>query len=442
MSKLELTININYVKNWDVYSGIRELIQNTADAHDIGYPMKITYNSNRKEPVLTLTNFGITLKKDSLLLGTTTKSDDIRQRGCFGEGMKLGWLALLRAGLKVWIKSGTEKWVPTLSFSDTYQSELLTVQTSKINYENCVKVEVRGLDPNIWEQFRQRILFSPGTELNKNEYITVNENKILTKEDLRGQLFVKGLWVTHLPGNYWFGYDLNDIKLDRDRKLADPWDLQYAIRSVLNEADISIDDLWTLLSTDKWEETRIIANTHSFWGIEELAKKITEKFHLEFGSDIIPVENTSQSMEAAQCGLRTKVVSKAIKILVESTEGKYEDKRDLRVTEHNQMYSIDELEDKERTNLYWAYNLMEKVTESPFSLNVVDFYGEHVVGMYKNQNIFLARKVLKNRPQLIATLVHETAHQKGDDATVEHREEIERLFGELIDKLTKGEINE
>jgi hypothetical protein len=439
MSKLELTISTNYVRSWNIYEGLRELVQNAADANDIGYPMKITYNPNRKEPTLTLVNQGISLSRDSLLLGTTSKNDDIRQRGCFGEGMKLGWLSLLRAGLKVWIKSGAEKWVPTLTFSDTYQSELLTVETSKATYENCIKVEVRGLEPDAWKECRQRILFSPGVELNKDEYIPTSEGKILTREDLRGKLFVKGLWITNMMGEYWFGYDFNNLEVDRDRKLADPYTLESAIRSSLDSADIPIEDLWTLFGSKQWQESRIIAESYTALFVSNLAARVTEEFHSRYGSDCIPVSCTSQSVEAAQHGLRTQVVSESIRHLVEFVEGKYEDKKNARALEYEKVYSVDELDNKERNNFIWVCNLGKRVADPLPPISVVDFHGENILGSHeiRSGDIGLARKILRDRTQLVSALIHEIAHKKGDDGTVEHIREEERLFGELITKLSE-----
>lgn len=440
MPKLELTIATDYVRNWDVLTGIRELIQNTVDANDIGYEMEIKYNPDRKEPTLILVNRGITLSRDALLLGTTTKADDDRQRGCFGEGMKLGWLTLLRAGLKIWIKSGDEKWVPTLAYSDTYQSELLTVETSKAKYENCIKVEVRGLGPDIWDQYRSQILFSPGIELKRNEYIAASKDRILTREDLRGKLFVRGLYVSQLPGSYWFGYDFYDLKLDRDRKIADPWDLKSAIRGCLNNAAerklLPIDDMYLMLDSNRWEEHHIVAETWSIYQLSELANQIATRFHNEYGKDCIPVEDTFQSMEAAQHGLRTKVVSKAIKALIESIDGKYEDKKNNRALEVNKAYDFYELTEEEQQNIFWARDCLERIDEQ-LKINIVDFYGENVLGAYKSGDISISKKVVVDRSQFIATIVHELAHRGGlQDGSVEHRNEEERLFSNLIYKLT------
>jgi len=442
MSKLELTLNPNYVPSWTVENALRELIQNCVDANDIGYPMKIAYNSNRKEPTLTLTNTGTTIGRDSLLLGSTTKLNDNRQRGCFGEGMKLGWLVLLRAGLKIWIKSGDEKWVPNLAYSDTYKSDLLTVETGKATYENAIVVEVRGLEPDVWEEFRQHILFSPGVELNRQDFINAGKDSILTREDLRGKLFVRGLYVGHLPGEYWFGYNFFDIKLDRDRKLADPWDLKNAIRTCLNTASergtMPIEDMYLMLNGDRWEEQRIIADTWSASMVSELTYCIASYFHKENGKDCIPVETTSESMDAAQHGLRSKVVSRAIKTLVEFVDGKFQDKKNSKATETNRTYGFEELTKEEQDNIFWAKDCLDKIKE-PLNINIVDFYGEHILGNYRSSSdICIAKKILTDKSQFIATIVHEISHRAGGDDDVAHRNEEEKLFGNLIHKISES----
>ena len=49
---LELTLNPEYVRDWDNWEAIRELLQNALDADDKGYPISISYITNTKSPQL------------------------------------------------------------------------------------------------------------------------------------------------------------------------------------------------------------------------------------------------------------------------------------------------------------------------------------------------------------------------------------------------------
>ena len=90
MSLIELTIDTNYLPDWGVQEGLRELLQNTKDAEvSTGFPAYINYKPNK----VTLVNNYAKINRDVLLFGKTTKVDDERMIGHFGEGMKLGILS-------------------------------------------------------------------------------------------------------------------------------------------------------------------------------------------------------------------------------------------------------------------------------------------------------------------------------------------------------------
>ena len=68
---LELSLNPNYVKTWGAWEAIRELLQNAQDADDMGHSATVEYITNTKLPMLRITTDGITINRDTLLLGTT-----------------------------------------------------------------------------------------------------------------------------------------------------------------------------------------------------------------------------------------------------------------------------------------------------------------------------------------------------------------------------------
>jgi len=66
-----------------------------------------------RQGVLRIENEGAHLSREALLFGTTSKMGRADLIGKFGEGLKLGVLALVRAGRPVTIRSGSEVWNPT-----------------------------------------------------------------------------------------------------------------------------------------------------------------------------------------------------------------------------------------------------------------------------------------------------------------------------------------
>ena len=442
MSKLELTISPDYVRSWGIWEAVRELIQNAIDSHEAGHEMEITYNKNREQPTLQIVNRGVVLDKSTLLLGNTSKSGNPNARGQFGEGYKLAWLTLLRSNHQIWVRSGHERWIPKIEFSDTYNSNLLTVDVAKTNtFESDYRVEIRGLAECDWLAIKERFLFPPFVSVKEKEMIDLGGSKILLSRQLRGHLFVKGIWVGDLPGKYWFGYDLGSLKLDRDRRLADPWDLKYAIKNVLNDAaqqnKINSEDLWDLFQGDQWEESRIIMDMGDF-GTESLAAKISEHFKKlnGEGSEIVPVESMQESIQAQHFGLKGIVVPKPIKRLVEQKEGKFEDRRSQKALDIKDRFGVESLSPEEIDNFTWAVDLLRRI-QIDHPVVIVEFFGEKVMGTFNNGEVSVAKKILVDRKELISTIVHEIAHHQGDDGSVQHRAAIEEIFGRLVVELSK-----
>lgn len=446
MATLELTIDPKYCPIFDTYAAVRELIQNAKDGDTAGFPMAVSYNKNRKEPTLQLINRGAQLDKSSLLMGGTTKRGNPDMIGTHGDGLKVAFLTLLRSGHSIWIRTGYETWIPEISYSETYKSDLLKVKVTKSQtFESDLVVEVRGLAECDWLAIKERFLFKPFVSLKEDEKIELGGNQILTGEKYRGHLFVKGIWVCSMPGKYWFGYNLNHLKLDRDRRLADPWDLKYEIRSVLESAaqqnKLSAEDLYLLFQGDSWEESRIIMDMGDY-GTNALAAKVTEHFRSLNGSttEVVAVDSMQDSIAAQHFGLKGVVVSKPIKRLVETVEGKFEDRRQQKALDAQKRYGVESLSGEELENFTWALDLLRKVNVD-YPVVVVDFFGEKVLGTFNlgSGELCVAKKLLIDRKELIATLAHEVAHQQSNqvDGTVGHRAAIEDLFARIVVELTK-----
>lgn len=104
MAKIELSITTTYCPDWSSWEGIRELIQNARDAEvQHGATMSVVHRPDTR--TLVITNEGVTLSREALLFGNTSKVGRSDMIGHFGEGMKVGILALLRVGGGVVIRT-------------------------------------------------------------------------------------------------------------------------------------------------------------------------------------------------------------------------------------------------------------------------------------------------------------------------------------------------
>jgi hypothetical protein len=345
--------------------------------------------------------------------------------------MKLACLVLVRNGLDVKIRSGEEQWVPKIDFSGNFNSNLLMVDTSPCKYRNSVQVDIIGLCENDWEIIQSRIL-----DLKKpkdKEIIRVGRyNNILKGERFKNQLFIKGIYVSRLPGDYYFGYDLIDVSLDRDRRLANPWDLKFEIRkclsSALAEGHLPIENVLEILHGD-YEENSAIADSYRS---DSLSQTITEDFIKKHGENAVPVSDTAQSVEARQYGFAAVVVPKVIKSLVEREIGDFDSKKDSKKIDIQKRYSASELDIEEEKNFLWSFKLIQAVEPAVDNLTVVDFFGENTLGLFKGGEIYISKKIMTDRKEVIETVIHEAAHHYGADGTKEHSDMRDAIAAKII----------
>ncbi|MBI2448857.1 hypothetical protein HYV49_01025 [Candidatus Pacearchaeota archaeon] len=197
---------------------------------------------------------------------------------------------------------------------------------------------------------------------------------------------------------------------------------------------LSDEDIYLLFEKDQWEESRIIGDWAEY-GTEQLAAKVAQYFHKSKGKDVIPVDSMQDAIELQNHGMNGVVVPKTIKKLIELQEGSAESKKQKRAYEYS---IVSELSETEQHNFLWAVNLLKSI-KLELPIQVVNFVGENVFGIHKPGEVYLSKKILSDRKELVATLVHEIAHEKGNDGEPNHIKEMENIFSQLIVKLTKEE---
>jgi len=295
METLTYGISTNYVKSWTWETGIRELFQNWLDADGQEHG-SVDYDVESQ--MLILTNPG-QLTRKSLLLGESEKPSG--SIGQFGEGYKLGALALLREGKSLTLQSGTMSFCAGLyAFEDEFCLQF-SLREADTEYPDQVRAIIHPITVAEWEQIDQ--LFSP------DALYTTDRGEVLEEQ----RLYVGGLYVKDLDKvQYTYGYNLrpSNVQINRDREMIESFDLKYEIAAIWSELQPTHPDkVWDLISKQSIE----VAHLH--YHIQREQKKNVVNRMLQSG--LLFVRDDHQASKAQDLG-HTAVVNSDLGRLTES----------------------------------------------------------------------------------------------------------------------------
>jgi hypothetical protein len=381
------------------------------------------------------------------LIGFSTKRDDRRLAGQYGEGLVLGILALVRGGHNVKIRTGGEVWIPRIERHEQVDTDVLVFQINPgRKEENRVAFEINRVSETMYKELPKKFLFLSAHK-ETDERVKTEYGTLLLSQETRGDLYVKGIWVCHDP-ELAFAYDFSDCETDRDRKMIDSYDLRYATRKVWSSAlrmrpDL-IEDFMKIVVDERKDSLGVDAFGVSYFD-EETRKKIAADFRRMFGDDAVPVSNLAESEEMNHMGRRGILVSKAWQALLESVFGKLSDVQAKLAKEGQKKYGWSDLSTIEQKHLMYAIDTLNRV-ENVITINlidIVDFRDQKIEGLWKDDRLLLSKSVLSSRSKALLVLVHESAHliSVAGDGEKEHVSMIESLWSRIVDVLNP-EIDE
>lgn len=438
MAKFALPIKSTYVPDWGIWECLREFVQNAKDEEDDkGSEMKISHSGT----TLSVFNRGADMDRSVLLLGQTSKVDRADLRGQFGEGLNLALLAGVRAGLSIVIYTQTERWTASIEPSDEYAGEeCLVVHSRKLpNRRNGVEVQIDGLDAGAWEELKKLFIFL--SDLPDSQAIRVpGRGALLLGKEYRGKVFAKGVFVSNLR-DFEYGYDLNTVSLDRDRRMVDVWDVQYAAGALFKDAvarrpEALKADVYRMLR-DGAEDVR---GMHYHVPKEsDVMSVLKDAFVEEHGEDAVPVANTSESAKVDRAGKRGIVVAEALRKILQADMGTPEEIVQKGLKDVVETHAWSDLAEAEKETLSLAAMALDAVLEGRQEVlsrvEVVSFRDEKLQGTcdLESGTIRISRAMLVSVPAALRTLVHEEAHsisRAGDGDTL-HTATIEELWTKL-----------
>lgn len=229
----------------------------------------ISYDAARQR--LVMVNRGVELTRKVLLLGYSSKATHANVIGCFGEGMKVGALALLRDGLRMTMYTRTDVWAFEVAHDESFGEKVLTVLVSPraargrawgggarhavfdddgsleavfgaLGLEDTATV-VEGVRPGVWRQYMPRFLFLERAVTQRagegdRDCVQTERGTLLLHPRHAGLVFVKGIWICSLreedggPG-LSAGVDFAKLELDRDRRsVMRMSDIEHAVSAM------------------------------------------------------------------------------------------------------------------------------------------------------------------------------------------------------------------
>lgn len=431
--RYEVSVKADYVPNWGIKEAFREFQSNAQDAERECFAKASTTYRNG---TVYIENDDVVIPREALLFGHTTKHGHSQMIGQFGEGLKLACLAAVRAGYDVKIRSGSELWKPSMQESKVFPgTNVLTFDISSGKADrNRVVVEMAGISPELWDEFQRMFLTLQKTS--DESCILTRHGSLLLDPNHKGRIYVKGVFVQH-DCFLKYGYDLTSVSVDRDRKLIDRWDMQYAVKEIWCDAATKTPKLSQQFLDMLESQEGDVAHFDSYVS-DEVATLVAARFAATHGDEAFPVLNLADAEDVGHLGRRGVVVSKAMHAIVTKKLGSIDKLRESLRTQVSKLYSLDELSDKQKRVLILALQRVGSVRPIDFAdVDVVDFRSEHIEGLFKDGRIVLRSSLLDNFERTLQVMVHEVAHRKGGDGSAAHVAEIEDIWVGIFASLRK-----
>lgn len=329
MSKYELSLNKDYVPDWTIVDAVRELFQNALDQQTTVEGNDMFFNYDEPTQTLEIGNKLSVLDPSTLLLGSSTKRDDDKTIGQFGEGYKVATLVLLREGKNITFYNYGRKevWRPRFVKSRRYGTDILTFFTERYIWKSAPNNDLTILIEGITPEEYGRVVDS-NLHLSKvSRFIDTNYGRILMEDKYKGRVFVNGLYVCeYAPYHYGYDFKPSEIQLDRDRKLVSDFNLRWLASKMWAEpveGNTEMVEVAAQLIADNAADVAFVGDVYTYKSqVREIAQRAYLAFKNEYGVNAIPV-TSNHEMDGLSPSYKPIIVSEQLKkVLTQSPEYK------------------------------------------------------------------------------------------------------------------------
>lgn len=313
--RFELSITPDYVANWKFANAIKELIQNGVDAETSNPKCEFILDYDSENEELIFVNRESSLPLNSLLLGKTTKKDDAKTVGQFGEGYKIAALVLTRLGHTFEIENGNTGniWKASITTSSNFEDEQVLVfdicQSDEKTNDLVIRIgnvtsEEYGEIEDLWLDF-----YDDYDTLKK---ISTDFGDILLGEEYASKVYVNRIFIQEDKSlKYGYNFKPEHIELERDRFACNWVDLRTATSEMTAQAlfndDIDIDIFIEMIS----DRNSDVYFEYPFARDDTISKKIMLSFEKQY-PNCIPVENQERMEMVRKFGGKPVLIPKRI----------------------------------------------------------------------------------------------------------------------------------
>lgn len=429
MAKFQYPVTIDYVSDWRMLHGLREVLANGIDAEiSVGAKLTVLYDSRKN--VLRVRNSGTRLDVKALYFGGTNKTGHKQLIGQYGEGLKLALLVFARTGVRCVVRNDDELWTCAIE-PDKNGIGVLTIDIKKAKVATGdVEVEVSGVEPPLYDELRDCFLrLSPSAA-----QIPTMHGEVLLDADKAGRYYARGVFIAQEP-NCGYGYNLKELDVGRDRKSFSSYEAARIIQYMWGEAASKSRDYAALIYDGLAQAARDFEGA-AWYSVPEISEALAEIFRARHGVNALPVSGTAEATDLEHFGMRGVVLPPTlVKVLQRVMPSPFDIRRNKN-REVTRRYSLDELTAQERKHFQDAMEIMALIgVHAEARVCVVDFQDPLLEGLHKGEEVLVSRYCLGQYGRTLILLAHELGHDHGGDGSKGHVDAIQAILEKVLDVL-------
>lgn len=420
---LDYPVSVKYRETWGEWEAVREIVQNALDSRA---KVKVDF----KDGKMTVRDWGAGFGLKALLIGESDK-DGQDTIGKFGEGMKFGFLVLLRLGCKVKVRTNGLSLTPKLV--DTFGTDCLSIDYQEEDEAiEGTSVVIDGLE----QDYKDRFLHL--SKKGKTSGFKTGVSKVLL--DKPRKLYIKGIYVKDLPDAV-AGYDL---WLERENPMSGDVDM-YAVRRKVGYLISQTKDkeyiarLVALVDRDDYDDF-IEVEADQQYSVER-PRLWSNAIKNHFGTaKVCKLSHLDAGRLAEYKGYT--VIKKEIPYL-DVVLKLDTDVVTMKTRDPQKKIRKSDMVSEAQANVRWARRLVENATDSRikklFVVKFIEKPSQRGEALYQDW-IKISEAIVLDREQLLATMIHEMVHYLygHDDLTHAFQDAVAKIAAKVAIMAASG----